>query len=279
MGEVKFKDTFYLNPTPLKVVDVILGLSFISRERTEQRFPPSDNGANKPYVQFPSGAKMYTMDDILGSTTVDCNLVSITEAADFLKQEQRRNGNLQDVESFVVSVTKEMQLSGDISATDAEQKPVHPDIKKLMDKRDIFRTEVPIGEIMDREIKMTHKIPIKQGEEPVKIRPIPVSGPKLAVLQALVKNLLEAGVIEKGNINSEWGAPVLLLRKGGTRAGLTNSWRIVCDFRQLNAKSQKLTWTPPNVREILDDLQGHKYFSKTDAVGGFYQLELEESDR
>ena len=141
-----------------------------------------------------------------------------------------------------------MQLSGDISATDAEQKPVHPDIKKLMDKRDIFRTEVPIGEIMDREIKMTHKIPIKQGEEPVKIRPIPVSGPKLAVLQALVKNLLEAGVIEKGNINSEWGAPVLLLRKGGTRAGLTNSWRIVCDFRQLNAKSQKLTWTPPNVR-------------------------------
>ena len=279
VGEVKFKDTFYLNPTPLKVVDVILGLSFISRERTEQRFPPSDNGANKPYVQFPSGAKMYTMDDILGSTTVDCNLVSITEAADFLKQEQRRNGNLQDVESFVVSVTKEMQLSGDISATDAEQKPVHPDIKKLMDKRDIFRTEVPIGEIMDREIKMTHKIPIKQGEEPVKIRPIPVSGPKLAVLQALVKNLLEAGVIEKGNINSEWGAPVLLLRKGGTRAGLTNSWRIVCDFRQLNAKSQKLTWTPPNVREILDDLQGHKYFSKTDAVGGFYQLELEESDR
>jgi hypothetical protein len=106
-----------------------------------------------------------------------------------------------------------------------------------MDKRDIFRTEVPIGEILDREIKMTHKIPIKQGEEPAKIRPIPVSGPKLAVLQALVKNLLEAGVIEKGNINSEWGAPVLLLRKGGTRPGLTNSWRIVCDFRQLNAKS------------------------------------------
>ena len=64
-----------------------------------------------------------------------------------------------------------------------------------------------------------------------------------------------------------WAHPVLL-RKGGTRAGLTNSWRIVCDFRQLNAKSQKLTWTPPNVREILDDLQGHKYFSKTDAVGG-----------
>ena len=31
---------------------------------------------------------------------------------------------------------------------------------------------------------MTHKIPIKQGEEPVKIRPIPISGPKLAVLQA-----------------------------------------------------------------------------------------------
>jgi hypothetical protein len=104
---------------------------------------------------------MYTMDDILGSTTVDCNLVSITEAADFLKQEQRRNGNLQDVESFVVSVTKEMQLSGDISAKDAEQKPVHPDIKTLMEKRDIFRTEIPIGEIINREIKMTHKIPIK----------------------------------------------------------------------------------------------------------------------
>jgi len=99
------------------------------------------------------------------------------------------------------------------------------------------------------------------------------------VLQALVKNLLEAGVIEKGNLNSEWGAPVLLLRKGGNRAGLTNSWRIVCDFRQLNARSQPLQWSPPDVRKILDNLKDYKYFSKTDAVGGFYQLGLKESDR
>jgi transposase InsO family protein len=280
VGEVKFKDTFYLNPAPLKVVDVILGLSFITRERTEQRFHESTQQDKKPFVQFPNGAKMYTRDDIMGSTTVDCGLVTLEEASTFLKQEQKRNGSLRDIESYVVSVTKEMQLTGDIAATAAQEKAIHPDIQKLMDKRqNIFRTEVPIGEIMDREIKMTHKIPIKQGEEPVKIRPIPISGPKLAVLQALIQNLLEAGVIEKGNLNSEWGSPVLLLRKGGTRAGLTNSWRIVCDFRQLNAKSQKLTWTPPNVREILDDLQGHKYFSKTDAVGGFYQLELDKEDR
>ena len=90
VGEVKFKDTLYLNPAPLKVVDVILGLSFITRECTEQRFQESTQQDDKPFVQFPNRAMMYTKDDIMGSTTVDCGLVTLEEASTFLKLRNKR---------------------------------------------------------------------------------------------------------------------------------------------------------------------------------------------
>lgn len=278
IGENRFQGTFYINPEPFEVADVILGMDFIVRERAEMRFP-SDESNRQPFVCFPDKKQIYPSTDLLGGTLIDCCLLSATEAVQYLKQEERKNGSLVDVESFVVSVTKEMQLNGDIEAQEATMKPVHRDVEKLMNKYDIFRSEVPMHEIADRELNLKHSIPMKEGEGAVRLRPHPISGPKLEVLQALIKNLLKAGVIEKGNLASEWGAPVLLLRKGGTRPGLTNSWRVVCDFRALNEKSQKLQWSPPDVREILDSLKGCKYFSKTDAVGGFYQLSLDEKDR
>ena len=266
IGENRFQGTFYINPEPFEVADVILGMDFIVRERAEMRFP-SDESNRQPFVCFPDKKQIYPSTDLLGGTLIDCCLLSATEAVQYLKQEERKNGSLVDVESFVVSVTKEMQLNGDIEAQEATMKPVHRDVEKLMNKYDIFRSEVPMHEIADRDLNLKHSIPMKEGEGAVRLRPHPVSGPKLEVLQALIKNLLNAGVIEKGNLASEWGAPVLLLRKGGTRPGLTNSWRVVCDFRALNEKSQKLQWSPPDVREILDSLKGCKYFSTTDGCG------------
>ena len=61
----------------------------------------------------------------------------------------------------------------------------------------------------------------------------------------------------------------MLLRKGGNRTGVTNQWRIVTDYRGLNAVTKKSTYTPPAIRKVLDDLVHNKVFSKSDNVGGF----------
>ena len=44
-------------------------------------------------------------------------------------------------------------------------------------------------EIADRDLNLKHSIPMKEGEGAVRLRPHPISGPKLEVLQALIKNL------------------------------------------------------------------------------------------
>ena len=151
IGENRFQGTFYINPEPFEVADVILGMDFIVRERAEMRFP-SDESNRQPFVCFPDKKQIYPSTDLLGGTLIDCCLLSATEAVQYLKQEERKNGSLVDVESFVVSVTKEMQLNGDIEAQEATMKPVHRDVEKLMNKYDIFRSEVPMHEIADREL-------------------------------------------------------------------------------------------------------------------------------
>ena len=170
-------------------------------------------------------------------------------------------------------------MNGEIPSVEAKVKPVHPDIQKLLDKHDILRTSVPMEEIMARPTQTYHTIPLVDGAEPVKIRPISHSDPKLQTIQALIQELVNVGVVEGANLNSPWGAPVLLMRKAGNRPGISNAWRLVCDYRGLNAITKKATWSPPNIRDIMNDLVGCRYFSKSDCVGGFYQLPIHPSDK
>ena len=78
---------------------------------------------------------------------------------------------------------------------------------------------------------------------------------------------------------SQWSAPVMILRKSGTREGVTNQYRLVTDFRRLNALTKGSTYTPPIIREVIRKLSTAKIFSASDVVGGFYQQALAEEDR
>ena len=152
-----------------------------------------------------------------------------------------------------------------------------------MDKYDLLRTGVPIHEIRTRPKKATsvHRIDLKEGARPLKLRPttIPMSAPMLEIAKELLRDHLELGIIEEAPRECPWGAPVILLRKGGNRPGVKNQWRLVTDYRGLNKLTVDQTYTPPNIRDVIDDLKDCKYFSKSDCVGGFYQMELDKADR
>ena len=196
-----------------------------------------------------------------------------------LSEELKTCGSLEDIEFYKISVQKEMEVNGEIPSAPKTPKPIHPDIQKLLDKYDIMRTEVPMKDILERPDPTYHTIPLVDGAEPVKKRPISHSDPKTQIIQALIQEFVNQGQVEPGNLNSPWGAPVILLRKAGNRPGLTNAWRLVSDYRGLNAITQKSTWAPPSIRDIMDDLVGARYFSKTDCVGGFYQLPIHPNDK
>ena len=73
----------------------------------------------------------------------------------------------------------------------------------------------------------------------------------------------------------------MILRKSGNREGITNQYRLVTDFRRLNALTKSSTYVPlsPLIRTIIKQLSSAKIFSASDVVGGFYQQTLAEEDR
>ena len=277
IGEVRFKETFLVNPSDIPGVDIILGKSFQDRTHSEIRYESKAGGT--PFVQFPSGERIYTKDDIRGTTGIDFMCISTEEANAFLLDEFKRNGSLQDIELFKISVQKEFQMTGKIPNPAESVQQHHPDIQALINEFDIMRDKVPTEDILKRENPFYHHIPLEEGAEPVKKRAIPMSAPKMDTIRALIRELVANGTVEPASLASPWGAPVILARKSGNRPGLTNAWRLILDFRGLNKITKKSFYSPPAIRDIMDDLVGAKYFSKSDCVGGFYQLPLHPDDR
>ena len=86
-----------------------------------------------------------------------------------------------------------------------------------------------------------------------------------------IKKLLEIGVIRPST--SEWAsAPVLIRKKDG-------SVRWCVDYRDLNNRTVKDNFPLPNIQDCLDSLAGSTFFSTLDMASGYYQIELEESDK
>jgi len=282
IGNLSFVETFTINPEDIPGVDLILGKSFQDRTRAEIRYPKEDDkffNEGRPYVRFCSGEQIYTRESLMGDiSTTNMQYISSDEAYEFLRKEQKTNHTLDDIEFYKISVQKEMEVKGEIKSSTVKKK-IPAEVQALLDKYNILRDQVPVDEILSREDPSYHSIPLVEGATPVKVPPIPVSADKLDIMRSLIAELVKIQVLEKGNLNSPWGAPVLLLRKAGNRPGLANAWRLVCDYRGLNAVSKKNTWSPPAVRSIMDDLVGCKYFSKTDNVGGFYQLPILPIDK
>ena len=85
---------------------------------------------------------------------------------------------------------------------------------------------------------------MKEGAIPVKMRPFPMSHGEILILQQLLADLIEKGYVEPADPMSQWSASVMILRKSGTRGGVTNQYRLVTDFRRLNALTKGPTYTP-----------------------------------
>ena len=83
--------------------------------------------------------------------------------------------------------------------------------------------------------------------------------------------MLEVGVIQPSV--SEWASPPVLVRK---RDGTV---RFCVDYRALNNITVKDVYPLPLVGDCVDTLSGNRWFSKLDAIWGYWQVTLREEDR
>ncbi|GJV71552.1 putative reverse transcriptase domain-containing protein [Tanacetum coccineum] len=108
------------------------------------------------------------------------------------------------------------------------------------------------------------------GAMPVAKSPYRLAPTEMQELSNQLKELQEKGFIRPSS--SPWGAPVLFVKKKD------GSFRMCIDYRELNKLTVKNRYPLPRIDDLFDQLQGSRYFSKTDLRSGYHQLRVHEED-
>ncbi|CAF2007476.1 unnamed protein product [Rotaria magnacalcarata] len=88
----------------------------------------------------------------------------------------------------------------------------------------------------------------------------------------LIQEFLKAGLISESH--SPYAAPAMLVKKKD------NSFRLVVDYKKLNAITIKDSSPLPNMEDTIFKLgKGFSYFSKLDLKSGFYQIPINQNDK
>ncbi|GJT10314.1 ty3-gypsy retrotransposon protein [Tanacetum coccineum] len=115
-----------------------------------------------------------------------------------------------------------------------------------------------------------HKIPLKEGTQPINIRPYRHPPTQKDAIKVMVKELLESGVIRHSQ--SSFASPIVMVKKK------YGSWRMCIDYRQLNKQTIKDKFPIPIIEELIDELNGAVIFLKLDLRSGYHQIRMYEDD-
>ena len=89
-------------------------------------------------------------------------------------------------------------------------------------------------------------------------------------LEKQLKEYLGNGWIRPSQ--SPYGAPILFVKK---KDGTT---RMCTDYRVLNKITKKNVYPLPRIDELLDRLQGARFFTKVDLRQGYHQIRIQDAD-
>ena len=129
----------------------------------------------------------------------------------------------------------------------------------MADKWDIGRT-----------LLTKHKI--ETHGEPVLVKPYRQPKHFEEKLDDIIRNYEENDIIEK--CSSPWNFPLVCVWKKEKQ-----DIRVCVDFRQLNKITVRPAFPMPNVEEMLNTLNGAKYFSTIDLGSAYHQVELEDESK
>jgi hypothetical protein len=196
------------------------------------------------------------------------------------KTKQKQKQHVRPVPRGQITISSTEQPSGEIAAKSAPTS-TKPSVEHLATLNRILERVSRYEELMrEKEGQLPpsrgqfdHKIELKDPDaRPVKSRAIPLNAEERAQLVVDIKELEDAGLIERSE--SEWASPAFYVDKDG---GLDR--RLVIDYRALNKLLKRNTMTLPHVEELMARLGKAKYFTKIDLRSSYHQILVRPSDR
>lgn len=132
------------------------------------------------------------------------------------------------------------------------------------------------GDTLGSTNVLKHKINLIPGAGVVNQRQYRIPHTHKQVLENIIKEYEEMGIIEK--CQSNYNSPVILVSKKDANGDPTD-FRCVVDYRKLNEISEFTNFPIPLIDDILDSLHGCSYFTTLDIKGAFHQIFMDESSR
>ena len=132
----------------------------------------------------------------------------------------------------------------------------------------VFRKELP-NEIPPKREGIEHEINLKPGTKAINAAQWRQSPEQKKIIQEWTKEMVKAGIIRPSN--STFSAPTFCIKK-------PVGWRIVHDYRRLNAATLVPAIPMPRKEDTFDAMSKGYWFSCMDLLSGYYQVKLREAD-
>ena len=263
-----FKDSVTLLPTQLHHYDVILGTPWLT--------------THNPKIDWEEGSLTICNKGTSHSIHSTTNLSYVDHPLVLSPLQLKRLARKEDIPIWlgILQISSEgdyelfeMATPSSSSCTldpDHSNPPVtipEPIQDVLQQYKDVFPEALP-GLPPKRPVD--HAIELEPGKPPPFGPLYKMSFPKLDELKQQIQEFLDQGIIRPSH--SPYGAPILFVKKKD------GTMRMCVDYRALNKITVKNRYPLPRIEELLDRLQGAKYFSKIDLRSGYHQIRVAEND-
>lgn len=201
---------------------------------------------------------LYILDDLSG-----CDILigrNVTERPDLMYSRIGKNFTFQYAESFndFCNVINESVKNFDADSHRHELLALFNEYRQC-----IATTIEQLGEVRGHEMRIR-----LNDEKPVQYRPYRTAHNDRQVIRDMVDELLENGIIRESS--SPYASPALLVnKKNGEK-------RLCIDYRALNKITIKDKYPMPRIEDLIDRLQGCKFFTSLDLKSGYYQIKMAE---